>query len=145
MNNSQAQQALRQASLYTDDLRYRILHLPANAITAAAAILAEIGEPFAALLVDKDEVTLVLSEDDFQEYERRLLNQRSSEALYRLITIDFVFDLNFVGFLAYISTALAQADIPIMAYSSFQRDHLLIAESHFDRAMQVLQTLQQKD
>lgn len=143
--NSQAQEALRQATLHTDDLRYRILHLPTNAITAAAGILAEISEPFTALLVDKDEVTLILSEEDYREYERRLLGQRSSEALYRLITIDFVLDLNFVGFLAYISTALAQADIPIMAYSAFQRDHLLIAENHFDQAMQVLQALQQKD
>ncbi|MDW8172582.1 MAG: ACT domain-containing protein [Anaerolineae bacterium] len=143
--NNQVQEALRQATLYTDDLRYRILHLPANAITVAAAIVAEIGEPFAALLVDKDEVTLVLSEDDYPEYERRLLGRRSSDSLYRLITIDLIFDLNFVGFLAYVSAALAQAGIPVMAYSSFQRDHLLVAENHFDQAMQVLQTLQQRD
>jgi len=144
MNNPQVQQALRQGKLYTDHLRYCILHLPANAVTVAAAILAEVGEPFAALLVDKDEITLILSEDDFEEYQRRLLDHRRAEALYRLITFDFIFDLNVVGFLATLSTALAQAQIPIMAYSSFARDHLLIAESHFDQAMQVLQALQQE-
>jgi hypothetical protein len=56
--------ALRAATLYSDDVTYIMVSLPAAAITAAAGVLAEISEPFAALIADKDEVTLVLTADE---------------------------------------------------------------------------------
>ena len=52
------EQALQQAKLYTDDTLYSLIHLPPNGIMAAAGVLAQIGEPFGALIADKDEVTL---------------------------------------------------------------------------------------
>ena len=56
-----AVEAFKQARLYTDEKLYRVIRLPAAAIWAGAGVLAEIAEPFSALVADKDEVSLVLN------------------------------------------------------------------------------------
>ena len=132
------QDILSKTRLSTDEFTYRIVHLPANAITPAAALIAEIGAPFLTLIADRDEVTLVLSQEDYDEYQNRLRDHTISEIEYRLITFDIVLEHTLVGFLAEISRSLAQAQIPIMAFSSFERDHILIPESQFAQAMQIL-------
>ncbi len=129
---------LKQMSLVSDDDTYRIIRLPANGITVAAGILAEVGEPFAALVVDKNEVTLILEAEALEEYQQRLRDHRVEAAHYRLITLDVVLESNVVGFFAHISSALAAANVPIFAFSAFSRDHLLVEAAHFERAMQAL-------
>lgn len=136
-------QLLQSMTLYTDDNEYRIIYLPSNGITVAAGILAEVGEPFSALLVDKDEVTLVLEAEALEEYERRLLGYRVEPATYRLVTFDIVLSSNIVGFFARISQSLASAGVPIFAFSAFSRDHLLVASEHFERAIKTLNQLKE--
>jgi hypothetical protein len=135
--------ALAQAQLYTDDTHYSLIHLPAPAITPAAVVLAEIGLAFSALIVDKDEVTLVLPADDWADFQHRLPDHRV-EGPYRLITFDLSLDLNLLGFMALVSRLLAEAQVPIMAFSAFERDHLLIAAEHFQVAWDALRAEQQR-
>jgi hypothetical protein len=137
-----AAEALRAAVLYADPERYRILHLPKNAITLAAAIVAEIGEPFAALLVDKDEVTLVITAGDHQEFATRLREARADEIVYRLITIDVETPPGIVGMMARLAAALAEAGIPIMPFAAFARDHILVPEARLEDALAALRQLQ---
>lgn len=139
--NDTAHRALAQARLYTDGQLYCLVHLPARAITPAAAVLAEISASFSALLADKDEVTLVLPEDHFADYAHRLPEHRAQGG-YRLITFDLPLDHALVGFLSRVSAALAEAQVPIMALSAYERDHLLVPDTHFTRAMQTLRDLQ---
>jgi hypothetical protein len=136
-----AASAFARATLYTDDTLYTLIHLPAPAITPAAATLAEVGNPFSALIVDKDEVTLVLAEEDWQDFQHRLPDRREAGG-YRLITFDVPMDLNVIGFMALISGILAEAQIPIMAFSSFERDHLLIQSAQFQAAWDALHAAQ---
>lgn len=136
-----AQQALQSATLYTDDERYRIIQLPLNRITAAAGVLAEVREPFAALIIDKDEVSLVLTEGDLEDFARRLRDFKPSEAAYRLITFDLPLDPNLVGFMAAISGALADAGVTILPFAAFSRDHLLVTVEQFDLAWTTLERL----
>ncbi len=70
------EQALQQAKLYTDDMLYSLIHLPPNGIMAAAGVLAQIGEPFGALIADKDEVTLVIPADMVDDFASRLRDHR---------------------------------------------------------------------
>ena len=86
-----ATQAFTQAALYTDDLEYTLIHLPAPAIMPAAVVLAEIGEVFSALIADKDEVTLLLAQDDWNANKKRLPDHKTSGP-YRLITFDLELD-----------------------------------------------------
>lgn len=133
--------ALKQAVLYSDDYRYCFVKLPPNAITAAASVVAEAGNPFTALLVDKDEVTLMIEEEDFEQYKKRLLNHEVSETFYRLISFDIVLDSSLVGFMAKISLALAEAEISIMPFAAYSRDHLFVSEANFEQAISVLENL----
>lgn len=133
--------AIKQAVLYSDDYRYRFVKLPANAITAAAGVVAEAGNPFTAMLVDKDEVTLMLEDEDFEHYKKRLLNHEVSETFYRLITFDIVLDSSLVGFIAKISLALAEAKISIMPFAAYSRDHIFVPQDDFEQAIAVLENL----
>jgi hypothetical protein len=135
---------LKQAELYRDDYRYRFVKLPNNAITAAAGVVAEAGNPFTALIIDKDEVTLMIEEEDFEEYKKRLLYHEVSETCYRLITFDIELESSLVGFMARISLALAEANISIMPFAAFSRDHLFVSEADFDKAITVLEDLKSK-
>lgn len=136
-----AQQALAKAALYTDGRSYVLVHLPAPAITAAAGVLAEWGEPFSALIVDKDEVTLALPEEGWQEFAHRLPDHRTVGP-YRLLTFDTILPLDMVGFLALVSHLLAEAGVTVLAFSAFERDHLLIPAGQFETAMTALRTAQ---
>ena len=133
--------ALKQAELYSDDYRYCFVKLPPNAITVAASVVAEVAYPFTALLVDKDEVTLMLEVEDFEQYKKRLLNHELDKTYYRLITFDIVLDSSLVGFMAKISQALAEAKISIMPFAAYSRDHLFVPEQDFEKAIAVLEEL----
>ncbi len=138
-----AEAALRGATLTSDGRVYRLLQLPANAITLAAGVLAEAATPFSALLADKDEVTLLLPDDACREFARRLRHATISDAAYRQITFDIVLDSTLVGFMALVSKALADNGIPILTYAAFSRDHVVVRDHDFDKAMRVLSQLQQ--
>jgi len=139
---SRAQTFFRQAPLYTDGVDYLILRLPSRAITVAAGILAEISEPFGALVVDKDEVSLVIPAEVREDFQSRLLNASYSEA-HRLITFDLVLPPDLTGFMAWIAGLLAEANIPLIPLGAYSRDHLLIPSAHFDDAWALLTKAQQ--
>jgi hypothetical protein len=133
--------ALKQAALYSDNCLYRFVKLPNNAITAAAGVVAEIGNPFTALLADKDEVTLMIEAEGFEQYKKRLLNHEVSNIRYRLITFDVELESSLVGFMAQISLALAEAGISMMPFAAYTRDHLFVSEADFESAITVLENL----
>ena len=140
--NQAVQQALRQAQLYSDGIDYSIIKLPPRAITVAAGIIAEIGEAFCVLIVDKDEVSLIIPTEAINDFARRLKNYSANPMPYRLITFDLVLDFALFGFMAVVSTDLAKAEVPILPIAAFSRDHILVPSSQFDIALQVLQKLQ---
>jgi uncharacterized protein len=135
------QEFLENARFYTDQEPYLVLRLPAAAITVAASIIAEISDPFCALIVDKDEVTLIVPHEAPEEFAKRLRGHEISGVRYRLITVDIPLPPDLVGFMARISTALAEAGVPIFPYAAYSRDHLLVPEAHFEKAMAALQRL----
>ncbi len=139
--DAKVREVLRTAPFLCDEQDYVLVHLPQGAVTAAAAVLAEIRDPFSALIIDKDEVTLVLQRADFDDYARRLPDHRVSSHVYRLITIDLPLDSSLIGLLAAISQQLAAARIPILALSAFSRDHILVPAAQIDAALEALNGL----
>lgn len=136
------EQALKTAQLYTDNIEYSLIHLPARAIMAAAGVLAEIGEPFGAVIADKDEVTLVIPADAVATFAKRLVEHRASETNYRLITFDIELEPTLTGFMARVARVLADANVPILPFAAFSRDHLLVPANQFDAAWDALKRLQ---
>lgn len=136
------QQALSNAKLYTDDLVYRFVQLPSNAIIVAAGIVAEAGNPFSAMIVDKDEVTLMLPEVACEAFQNRLKLATISDITYRLITFDVVLEPTLIGFMAHITKALGESNISVMPYAAFSRDHIFVSEADYDKAISTLKSLQ---
>ena len=48
-------------------------------------------------------------------------------------------DPNTVGFLAEVSRALAEAGVPLMVYSTFERDYVLVPAEALERAVEALE------
>jgi len=135
------EQALSQATFYTDNQPYTMIQLPATAIMAAAGVVAEIGEAFCALVVDKDEVTLLIPAEALEDFAKRLPGHAASVSPYRLITIDVALEPNLTGFMAVISAALGKAGVPIFPFAAYTRDHLFVPEDKFDIALATLNAL----
>lgn len=133
--------ALAAAAFYTDDQPYVLLRLPRGAITAAAGIVAEIGEPFCALLIDKDEVTLLIPAEAADDFAPRLPGADRAATAYRLITLDVILEPDLIGFMAHISAALAAAGVSILPFAAASRDHLIVPASQFDAAWAALHAL----
>ncbi len=89
------------------------------------------------ILSDKYEVTLMLDEVDFGTC-RHALRDAKVEGGFRMLTFDIVLDFNVIGFLAFVSKVLADADISIIALSAFSRDHILIKQNDLAKALKVL-------
>ena len=133
---------LAQAKFYTDSNDYVLIRLPARAITVAAGILAEIGEPFGVLVADKDEVTLLTYVEAVEGFKKRLEGATVYPNTYRLITIDVELDPSITGFMAHLSRALAENGISILPYAAFTRDHILVPADKLDDAITTLKQLQ---
>lgn len=131
----------KKMDLYTDDTDYILLKFLPTGITVAAGILAQIGDPFGTVIVDKNEVTLIIPVDVLDDFAKRLHDVERSPDVYRLITFDIVLDFSVVGFMAGISRALADANISILPLAAFSRDHLLVKKADFDKAWGILQSL----
>lgn len=134
-------EVLAQVELYTEEADYIIIQMPARAITSAASVLAEVGDPFSALIVDKDEVTLILDVEAYEEYKKRLHGHQAEMGLWRLITFDMELDSDLLGFMATVSKALADASISILPIAAYSRDHILVPAERIDDAIAALNTL----
>jgi len=135
------EQAVKEAKLYTDNKAYVLLCFHPHAITVAASVIAELSEPFSALIVDKDEVTLVIPADSVGAFASRLRDYRVSDSQFSLITFDVALDPNLTGFMARISQKLAEANVIIMPFAAYTRDHILVPVEHFEKAWAALTKL----
>lgn len=141
MTGQAIREALVRANFYSDGDSYVLAQLPAKAIVAAAGVVAEIGEPFCVLIVDKDEVSLLVAAEALEHFGGRLRGHVANQQRYRLITIDAVLEPTLVGFMAYISAALAEAGVPIFPYAAYSRDHVVVPADQFEKAMETLERL----
>ncbi|ADB57279.1 ACT domain-containing protein [Archaeoglobus profundus] len=104
-------------------------------------------EKFAVVKTDeipKDFFAIVkLSEITAVVPEGALTNLKVKEAEYgfRLITFDVDLSFDTVGFISKISRALAEANIPILVYSSYHTDHILIKEDFVEGAIETLRNI----
>lgn len=132
--------ALQQTTFITDDDTYRLLKLPATAISAAAGIIAQIGDPFCALVVDAHEVTLLIPDEAVADFEARLRDHELGER-YKLITADADLSPDLIGYMSAISNALAAANVGVFPYAAYTRDHILVPADQLPRALDALNEL----
>lgn len=89
------------------------------------------------IFMDRHEVTLMLDDVDFETI-RHAIRGAKIERGFRLLTFDIMMDFSVVGFLATVSSVLAEAGISIIALSAFSRDHLLVKQTDLAAALKAL-------
>lgn len=144
-------EAFRNGTLYSDQETYKFLKLPA---TAASSILQAMSKlppqhndvtPFQAFMVDKDEITVMLSSSQLDDLQKDIANidYEVGPISYRLITFDVVLAPTLVGFMAVVTRALADAHISVLPFAAYSRDHIFVSEVNFEKARQVLESLKE--
>lgn len=89
-----------------------------------------------AVIVDKNETTVVIQEESVKSGDAL-----ETERGWKIITFDVVLPFGLVGFMARISSALADAEVGIFVISAFSTDHILVKEEDLDKAVRVLTEL----
>ena len=86
---------------------------------------------------DRFEVTLLVDEIDFQRLQPGVADA-GVEGGFRLLTFDTLLDFTVVGFMADVTSVLADAGISIIALSAFSHDHLLVKQKDLAAALKAL-------
>lgn len=132
--------ALKNATFTTDGDTYRLIKLPQKAITVAAGIIAEIGEPFCVLIADKSEVTLLIPDEAVTDFAHRMIGYEQGET-YKLITVEATLEPDLIGFMAVISKTLADANVGVFPYAAYTTDHIAVPEAQINSALDALEQL----
>ncbi|MBN2390311.1 MAG: ACT domain-containing protein [Anaerolineae bacterium] len=124
---------LAQTDLFTDGKAYRILKVDLAQGECIALGAEAWPASFWACIRDKDEMTLVLPQESVAQFPSFVTILDISPP-YRLITFDIPLDWGVIGYLAALTSTLADAGISLFALSAFSRDHIFVAETDFERA-----------
>jgi len=131
---------IAETRLFTDGRSYVILRLPIGEYQESLRLEAQLDNPFVSLVRDKDEVTLVLPQEEW-EARRPALEVLEESPDYHLITFDLPVDLGLVGYLASLVGVVAEAGVSIFPVSAFSRDHIFVPAEDFERAWDALRAL----
>src|SRR3972149_4285510 len=99
--------------LYSDDRPFALGSLPRHQMGAATILFGGLADPFAAMIVDKDEITIVMHEMDWSGAGRYLPGMRVLND-YRLITLDVELEADVTGFMDVVCRLLAEAGVPML-------------------------------
>ena len=133
---------LKQGNFIVDDDVYISIKLPSEGIVFASSIVAQIAEPFAVLILDAFEITLIISQEAYTDFADRIPSHVKGE-LYKLITLDVELVPTLTGLMAILTGALAQAGVPILSYAAYSRDHICVPAKYVETALTTLRKLQE--
>lgn len=124
------------------DGAYWLVSLPHEELERAAAAVARALPDFAALVVERDEVSITLPDRIWREAESGLA-ARARGGPYAVITfdIDLDLDLDVTGYMLPAAARLADAGISIVPQCAYLKDHLLVREADAGRAVETLEAL----
>ena len=102
--------------------------------------LALLGRAPSQIVREEEGTTLLVADDALEAVLERQPDARGERDLV-WIRFSMAMDWELVGFLAHVTTALAEAGVPVGCVCAFDRDHLFVAEAHLERATRVLEGL----
>jgi hypothetical protein len=117
---------------------YVLASLRSGDVEEAAALATHSAHAFAAVIVERDEVSLTIREDLWRGSG---LEARELQGPFRAITLDVDIDLDVCGYLAPAATRLAEAGVAIVPQCAFLKDHILVHERDLAPAVTALEML----
>lgn len=124
---------IRKARFVVDPGRYTILHLRDD-------VAPDLSDALVWLHATKDH-TLIVPAAAAGRYDAAGGVQGKDEG-WRLITIEVDVPLTTFGFLRPFADALAEDEVPIVPFSGYRFDHVLVHETNVDRALASLRRVQ---
>lgn len=115
---------------------YVLVSLPREQ-AARAAQLVGAAIRFAALVLERDEVSLTLPAKQWKTSDLRT-EARAEHGPFRAITFDIDLEPDICGYLAPAAQRLAEAGVSIIPQCGFLKDHLLVPADKLDAARHVL-------
>jgi hypothetical protein len=139
-------EAFHKGTLVSDNEIYSFVKLPTSMRAQSLQFLSKVSSStrFQAFMLDKDEITVMVSTKDFEQCKSELGDQKNYEVgsiAYRLITFDVVLAPTLVGFMAVVTKALAANNVSVLPFAAYSRDHIFVAENDFETAMEALGNL----
>ena len=118
--------------------RYLLASVPSDRLAEAANLVALARDTFAALVREREEVSLTLP-----DALRPLLESLATRTAgpYRVLTFDLELELDVIGYLAPALERLAAAGVSIVPQCGVRTDHLLVFERDLDAAVGALEAL----
>jgi hypothetical protein len=102
-----------------------------------AAALVATAAGFAALVVERDEVSVTVAESCWAE--SGLARAGRPEGPFRALTLDVDIELDVCGYLAPAATLLAEAGVAVVPQCGFLKDHILVREKDLESTVRVLE------
>lgn len=130
----------RQTKLRLWPERYWLISVAPEQLTLAAQTLRQVTSSFAALVLERDEVSLTLPEEAWQKCSAQFVNAKVAGP-YCALTFDLNIELSVSGYLLPAAERLAEAGISIVPQCAFLKDHLLLQEEDTVRAMAIMQQM----
>jgi hypothetical protein len=116
---------------------YMLVSVPLAALRSAAEAICQSADRYAALVVERDEVSLTI-EQNLWEFQKKSIAFVKAEGPYRVISLSLNLDLGVCGYFAPAAALLAEAKIPIVPQSAFLKDHILIRDADAAKALDIL-------
>jgi hypothetical protein len=138
--NEQARTLWARTKFHLWPERYWLVSLDTALATEAGRLLAADTEPFAALVRERDEVSLTIAERPWRRSRLRR-RARAESGPFKAITFDIPLDLDVIGYMAPAAARLAEAAVSIVPQCAFQKDHVLVHAEGARKALRVLQGL----
>ena len=118
--------------------KYVIVSLPKSSLSQATSIVAMATGTFAALVLERDEVSLTLPEP---VWTANAVKANAHDGPCRALTFDLSLDLDVFGYFAQAALRLANAKISIVPESAYLKDHILVHERDLDQTVTILNKL----
>jgi hypothetical protein len=118
---------------------YTVISLGLEEAGKAGAILTKI-TPFCSVTCDTYEVSVVSKTAEWHRVKGGFTHF-SEAGPYRVLTFDIVLDLAIVGFMAVVSSVLAENGVSIYPISTYLRDHVLVKKEDAEKAIRLLNEL----
>ena len=87
-------------------------------------------------VIGKNEITVIIEQSKYNDEDVIEI-----EKDWKILTFDILLPFELVGFLAKVSKALADENIPIFVISAYSTDHILVKEKDLARAEEKLKEL----
>ncbi len=97
------------------------------------------GTGFCAVLDVGSEVTMLLSQERWNQVHPVFMDPAVSPEPFRVVTLDADVALDAVGYISTLTGALARNDVPVAVFSAFSCEHLLVRDRDLSRCLDVLQ------